>query len=171
MASDHHRRSESTATATIIAVVIVLFLLGGLVVVGVGFVFFSRVQMAESTAQMADQQAFAELRQAEALTDSAMVEPMAALAPMRAISIELAEDGAIVVDEKGVDLRELRSMLTEAAKEGTIRLEVTMHVDGRCPFKQVAAVQGACRLAGVTQIHVLPSDDSEQPVPAPPLED
>ena len=153
-------RPESASAGTIIAIVavVVLLLLGGLVVLGLGAVFFVRsevrhVQVAEMAAERAtfeEQRAAAELAARQAAVVATEAETVSGAA--REIRIMLDQQGKLVTEEKSLDLDGLRAMLREARQDGRVRLEVRIEVDPRCEFQHVAAVQAVCQDAGVAKI-------------------
>lgn len=162
MGYDNPQR-ESGGSAVAIVTVIVAVLLGGLVLLGVGALFFVRtVRMeareVEMVARVEADRTVVEMEKAARvqIKKSAKVELPEASA--RELIIEIDQDGAIKVDDERTDLDDLKAQLQKAGENGNVRLAVQMKVDPLCLARHVLAVQSICSELGVQNVQMSPLD-------------
>ena len=149
MGYDTQRGSAGTVVA-IVAVIVVL-LMGGLVLVGAGAMFWWRAEarQVEMVARVEADRAAVEVEKAEGLAGRVQVKESAKLelleAPAHALIIEIDQEGAITVDDERLDLDGLRAQIQKAGENSNVRLTVQLKVHPRCLAQHVLAVQSICR--------------------------
>jgi biopolymer transport protein ExbD len=159
MGYDNPQRGSAGTVVGIVAVIVVL-LLGGLVVLGVGALFFLRTsaRQTEVVARMEAKRAVVELEHAEKLAARVEVrestKPELRQASTRELTIEVDRDGAITVDDESMDLDGLRARLQKDGENGGVRLAVQLKADPRCLAQHVVAVHSICSELGVEDVHI-----------------
>ena len=137
MGYDNPERGSAGTVVAIVAVIVVV-LLGGLVLLGVGALFFARTsaRQAEVVARVEADRAVLELERAEKPAVRVQVSESAKMqlqeASTRELTIEVHQDGVITVDEESMDLESLRARIENEGENASVRLAVQLKVDPRC---------------------------------------
>ncbi len=152
MGYDNPQRGSGGSAVAIVAVIVVV-LLGGLVFLGVGALFFVRTARMEATevqmvARVEADRAVAEMEKTEQLATRVQVKESMKMemrdASIEELVVEIDQDGAITVDEERMDLDGLRERLQEIGEDGNVRLTAQIRVDPLCQAQHVVAVQSVC---------------------------
>lgn len=162
MGYDNPQRGSGGSAVAIVAVIVAV-LLGGLVLLGVGALFFVRTvrteaRQVEMVARVEADRAVVEMEKAQQFATRVQVkESMKMELPdvsTEELVIEIDQDGAITVDEDRMDLDGVRERLQKAGENGNVRLTVQMNVHPRCLAQHVVAVQSVCSESGVKDVQL-----------------
>jgi len=159
MGNDNHQHGSAGTFVAIVAVIVVL-LLGGLVLLGVGALFWVRTdaRQAEVVARMEVERAVVEMEKAEKLATRVKVKESAKVeskeASTRELTIEIDRDGAITVDGESTNLDGLRTRIQKVGTNGGVRLAVQLKADPCCLARHVVAVQSVCSEQGVEDVRM-----------------
>ncbi len=158
MGYDNPQRGSAGTVVAIVAVTVVL-LLGVLLFLGVGALFFVRSSARQAeVARMEADRAVVELKDAEELAARVQVRESAKVelqrASRRELIIEIDRDGAIKVDNLSTDLDGLRARIEKDGENGNARLAVQLKADPRCLAQHVVAVFSIFSELGVEDVHV-----------------
>ena len=171
VAKTMHDKGQQTsagaiAVIAVIAVILVfvLLLVGGLVVVGLGF---SLVQRGTAVEQKEVARVKAEMTRAMVVDEQALVEAdlveaqLAVEDATRAegrFTIQLDQVGDITVDGHKLDSGALTERLKDAIDEGG-DLKVIIEADEDCPLQNVAAITDACLEVGIRDVRITVSEE------------
>ena len=158
MGYDNPQRGSAGTVVAIVAVIAVL-VLGGLVLLGVGALFFVRTGARQAeVARMEVDRAVVELEKAEELATQVQVRESATVelqeASRRELTIEIDQDGAIMVNGESTDLDGLRTQIQKLGESGGVQLAVQLKADPRCLARHVVAVHSVCSELGVGDVHM-----------------
>ena len=152
MGYDNPQRGSAGTVVGIVAVIVAL-LLGGLVLLGVGALFFVR-----TSARQAEVVARMEADRAEKIAARVQVrestKPELRQASTGELTIEVDRDGAITVDDESMDLDGLRARLQKDGENGRVRLAVQLKADPCCLAQHVVAVHSICSELGVEDVQI-----------------
>ena len=146
MGYDNPQRGSAGTVVAIVAVIVVL-LLGGLVLLGAGFLFYGR-----TSARQAEVEKVEELAARVQVTESVKMELQEASA--RVLTVEVDQGGAITVDAEPTDLSGLKARIRKDGRNGAVRLALQLKVDPRCLAQHVVAVHSICSELGVEDVQI-----------------
>jgi len=170
MGYDNPQRGSAGNVVAIVAVIVVL-LLGGLVLLGAGALFYVRtgVRQAEVVARMEADRAVVELEKAEELVARLPVRELAKVklqeTSARALIVKVDQEGAITVGAEPTDLDGLKARIQKDGENGSVRLALELKVDPRCPAQHVVAVYSICSELGVDDVQISTLEASSSTIP------
>ena len=187
MGYDQHEKSSSSgATVAVLVALLAVAVLGGLLLVGVGTLFWVRTaQVSSQQAMRAEQEArvqaeraraIAEMNRIEAEQERQRIEAMSRTRPalettlgspdpqnelQNELRLKIARDGSLSVDGEQVELDALKARLKRLKEQAGAPVSIRIEVDDESLHQHLISVLDACQdMATEVTLRIAPSEEA-----------
>ncbi len=155
-----HNHQHQHSEGVLIAVLLVALIMGALLIGG-GYVFWTRASMARVQAVQSEMMARTEAEHARqlAMELEAIVDPPHAV-DATLIAIKLEADGSLLVDGSPTQIDGLREVLANKSLDND-SLSFSIRADDQCTVADLKLVMQICESFGNVEIDLDPAEDSD----------